>query len=117
MITCNCGNHKWEVRAGAIASSYAELFEKYGTFDKWEEHTRTCDYCGKNYEQGFCAGNGEAYACEECFEHVEKAEHLVSEHDIPEGFEAHPTDEGGCYFYLDNGAYEDSGWYWTTWDE
>ena len=71
MIVCSDDYNKgitWEVETYAGTHSFVDMFEKYKTFDSWEEHTRTCEYCGKNFDAGYICGSGEGYACEECFE-------------------------------------------------
>lgn len=133
MIVCHendyHGEYTWEVETHAVSSSYTEMFMKYKTFDSWEEHTRTCDYCGKNYDQGYMAGSGEYYACEECFEHF--SGEFVGPEELPDDqkWKANNPD-GGCYFQknvvIDDTStmadplhidYWDTGWYYTEWGE
>ncbi len=74
---------------------------------------RFCEECGKPYDAGYIAGDGDWYCCEECFEGV-------MNRDYGEGKWKGVDEEGewgGFYAYLNNdGAWEDTGIYWTEWN-
>ena len=83
------------------------LYEEYGV------EIRFCDKCGKPYDAGYMAGDGEWYSCEECFESV------------MDGYfgkgKWQPSEEegryGGYYEYLnDDGEWEDTGAFYTEWN-
>jgi hypothetical protein len=74
---------------------------------------RFCEECGKPYDAGYIAGDGDWYCCEDCFEGV-------MNRDYGEG-KWRGTDEegyyGGYYEHLeDDGEWEDTGIYWTEWN-
>lgn len=74
---------------------------------------RFCDECGKPFDTGFVAGDGDWYCCEECFE-------PTMDRDYGKG-SWRTTDEegghGGFYEFLrDDGELEDTGIYWTEWN-
>lgn len=74
---------------------------------------RFCEECGKPYDAGYIAGDGDWYCCEECFEGV-------MNRDYGEGKWKGVDEEsewGGFYAYLNNdGAWEDTSIYWTEWN-
>ena len=82
----------------------------------YEEHkteVRFCEECGKPYDCGFIAGDGDWYCCEDCFEEV-------MDRDYGKG-KWRGTDEEGCYggFYEslhDDGEWEDTGIFYTEWN-
>ena len=82
------------------------LYDDYGT------EIRFCDECGKPYDAGYIAGDGEYYCCEECFE-------PMMNRDYGEG-KWRGTDEegryGGLYEYLDGDKWDDTGLYYTEWN-
>ena len=95
-------------------SDYSEAEEFIG--DILADHkveVRFCEECGKPYDAGYIAGDGDWYCCEECF-------HDVMNRDYGEG-KWRGTDEegyfGGFYEYLqDDGEWEDTGIYYTEWN-
>ena len=80
-------------------------------YDNYEVEMRFCDECGKPYDAGFMAGDGEYYCCEECFE-------PMMDRDYGKG-KWRATDEegdrGGYYEYLDGDEWEDTGLFYTEW--
>ena len=80
-------------------------------FDKTE--VRFCEECGKPYDCGFMAGDGDWYCCEDCFEDAMnkaygKGKWRGTEE---EGY------YGGFYEYLqDDGEWEDTGVFYTEWN-
>lgn len=81
-------------------------------YDNYNTEIRFCDECGKPYDAGFMAGDGEWYCCEDCFE-------PVMNRDYGEG-KWRATDEEGChggfYEYLDGNEWEDTGIFYTEWN-
>ena len=73
---------------------------------------RFCEECGKPYDKGFIAGDGDWYCCEDCFEDV-------MNRDYGQG-KWRATDEegryGGFYEYLDEDEWIDTGVYYTEWN-
>ena len=81
-------------------------------YDKYNTEIRFCDECGKPYDAGFMAGDGEYYCCEECFE-------PMMDRDYGKGKWRATEDEGyrgGFYEYLDGDEWEDTGIFYTEWN-
>lgn len=82
-------------------------------YDTYKTEVRFCEECGKPYDMGFMAGDGDWYCCEDCFE--ESMDKCYGEG------KWRGTDEEGCNggFYeslQDNGEWEDTGIFWTEWN-
>ena len=81
-------------------------------YDNYEVEMRFCEECGKPYDAGYTAGDGEWYLCVDCFEPM-----------MDEAFgkgKWRPTDKEGRYggFYEnlnDDGEWEDTGAFYTEW--
>lgn len=73
---------------------------------------RFCEECGKPYDKGFIAGDGDWYCCEDCFEGAMNETY-------GEG-KWRGTDEEGCnggfYEYFDGKEWIDTGIYYTEWN-
>ena len=80
--------------------------------EKHKTEVRFCEECGKPYDKGFIAGDGDWYSCEDCFE---DAMNRV----CGEG-KWRPTEDEGCYggFYeqLDGDEWIDTSVYYTEWN-
>ena len=74
---------------------------------------RFCEQCGKPYDKGFTAGNGEWYCCEECFE-------STMDEDYGKGKWRPSEQEGeyeGWYEYLnEDNEWEDTSVFYTEWN-
>lgn len=75
---------------------------------------RFCEECGRPYDCGFIAGDGEWYCCEPCFD-------AVMDRDYGKG-KWRDTEEEGCYggfyeFLDDSGEWDDTGIYYTEWND
>lgn len=86
---------------------------KYILEENYNTEIRFCEVCGKPFDAGFIAGDGDWYCCEECFE-------PTMDNDYGKG-NWRSTDEegeyGGFYEFLgDNGKWQDTGVYWTEWN-
>lgn len=82
-------------------------------YDLDKTEIRFCEECGKPYDCGFMAGDGDWYCCEDCFEDA-------MNRDYGKG-KWRGTDEEGYYggFYeslQDDGEWEDTGIFWTEWN-
>ena len=81
-------------------------------YDNYNTEIRFCSECGKPFDAGFMAGDGEWYCCEDCFEDV-------MNEDYGKG-NWRATDEEGCYGgfyeYLDGNEWEDTGIFYTEWN-
>ena len=80
---------------------------------KHKTEVRFCEECGKPYDRGFMAGDGDWYCCEDCFED--------SMNKIYGKDNWRSTDEEGYYggYYeslQDDGAWEDTGVFYTEWN-
>lgn len=73
---------------------------------------RFCEECGKPYDKGFIAGDGDWYCCEDCFDGAMNETY-------GEG-KWRGTDEEGCnggfYESLDEDEWIDTGIYYTEWN-
>ena len=74
---------------------------------------RFCEECGKPYDAGYTAGNGDWYCCEECFEGAMNETYGVGKW--------RPSDEEGEYdgwyeYQKEDGTWEDTGIYYTEWN-
>lgn len=86
---------------------------KYILDEDYGAEIRFCEICGKPFETGFIAGDGDWYCCEECFE-------PTMDKDYGKG-KWRATDEEGEYsgfyeFIGRDGEWQDTGIYWTEWN-
>lgn len=86
---------------------------KYILEENYNTEIRFCEVCGKPFDAGFIAGDGDWYCCEECFE-------PTMDKNYGKG-KWRGTDEegeyGGFYEFLGhNGEWQDTGIYWTEWN-
>lgn len=88
-----------------IENEITELLE-----DKHIE-IRFCEECGKPFDAGFIAGDGDWYCCEDCFD--------VSMNETYGVGKWRPSEEegvaGGWYEHLDGNEWLDTGVYYTEW--
>lgn len=81
-------------------------------YDDYQTEIRFCEECGKPYDKGFMAGDGDWYCCEECFDSVMNETYGKGKW--------RPTDEegseGGYYEYFDYDEWEDTGIFYTEWN-
>lgn len=80
-------------------------------YDDYNIEIRFCEECGKPFDAGFTAGDGEWYCCEDCFE-------SVMDRDYGKGKWRATEEEGeygGFYEYLDNNRWEDTAIFYTEW--
>jgi hypothetical protein len=107
VMTCNTHIHTCRV----LDYSYAEELIEDVLADRNIE-VRFCEECGKPYDAGYIAGDGDWYCCEDCF-------YGVMNRDYGEG-KWRGTDEegyyGGYYEYLNGDEWEDTGIYYTEWN-
>lgn len=72
---------------------------------------RFCEECGKPFDAGFIAGDGDWYCCEECFDGAMNTTYGKDKW--------RPSDEegknGGWYEALDENEWEDTGIFYTEW--
>lgn len=72
---------------------------------------RFCEECGKPFDAGFIAGDGDWYCCEECFDDAMNTTYGKDKW--------RPSDEegknGGWYEALDKNEWEDTGIFYTEW--
>ena len=80
-------------------------------YDNYEIEMRFCDECGRPYDAGFMAGDGEYYCCEECFESMMNKEYGEGKWKATE----EEGESGGFYAYLEGDVWEDTGWFYTEW--
>ena len=80
-------------------------------YDNYETEIRFCDECGKPYDAGYMAGDGEYYCCEECFEPMMNRDYGEGKWK-PSNCEG---ERGGYYEYLGPDGWEDTGIFYTEW--
>lgn len=89
-----------------------EIFEDYME-DNHNSEVRFCEECGKPFDAGYMAGDGDWYCCEKCFEQVMNRDYGKDKWrpSVQEG------KYGGWYEALnDCDEWEDTSIYWTEWD-
>ena len=98
-----------------------DIIDKFGVqqeiqdilYDTYETEVRFCEECGKPYDKGYIAGDGDWYCCEDCFEKA-----------MDECYgkcKWRGTDEEGCnggYYEAlqDDDEWEDTGIFYTEWN-
>lgn len=96
-----------------ISEDSAEMIISDILYDNYGVEIRFCEICGKPYDKGFMAGDGEWYCCEECFEDT-------MNEDYGKG-KWRPSEEegkyGGWYEYLnEENEWEDTAVFYTEWN-
>lgn len=88
-----------------VENSIAEILEDH------KIEIRFCEECGKPFDAGFIAGDGDWYCCGSCFDDA-------MDKTYGEG-KWRPTDEegewGGFYESFDGNVWEDTGIFYTEW--
>ena len=88
-----------------VENSIAEILEDH------KIEIRFCEECGKPFDAGFIAGDGDWYCCGSCFDDA-------MDKTYGEG-KWRPTDEegeyGGFYESFDGNVWEDTSIYYTEW--
>ena len=86
---------------------------KYILEENYNTAIRFCEVCGKPFDAGYIAGDGDWYCCEECF-----APTMDKDYGKEGWRESDEEGEyGGFYEYLNNGdEWEDTSIYWTEWN-
>ena len=107
-ITLICDHDEYDITSNSPEYEIQDIL-----YDNYNTEIRFCDECGKPYDAGYMAGDGEYYCCEDCFE-------PMMNRDYGEG-KWKPLDEewyrGGWYGYLDeNGEWDDTGIFYTEWN-
>lgn len=82
-------------------------------YDEYDTEIRFCSECGKPYDAGYMAGDGDWYYCEDCFEDTMNKDYGKGKW--------RPTDcEGECGGYYEHlnehGKWEDTGIFYTEWN-
>ena len=104
-----------EIENGVATDIYeleTELDIQDMMYDNYDIEVRFCCECGKPYDAGFMAGDGDYYCCEDCFEPMMDRDYGKDNWRATEeeGY------YGGFYEYLDDGQWEDTGIYYTEWN-
>ena len=73
---------------------------------------RFCEECGKPYDAGFMAGDGDWYCCEDCFDDAMNTAYGVGNWRATE----EPGEYDGFYEAFGNGVWEDTGIFYTEWN-
>ena len=100
----------------ADAVDIYELETHYDIQDALEENygleVRFCEECGKPYDAGFMAGDGDWYCCEDCFDDAMNTAYGVGNWRATE----EPGEYDGFYEAFGNGVWEDTGIFYTEWN-
>lgn len=97
------------------------VYHKEGNFqheiqDILETHYKTeirfCEECGKPYDAGFMAGDGDWYCCEECFEEAMDETYGKGKWRATDAEGRY----GGYYEYFDCNEWDDTGIFYTEWN-
>lgn len=109
MVVVSYNGESWGVPASRqdVDLQVQDILETY-----YEVEMRFCNECGRPYDAGFVAGDGDYYCCEDCFEPMMNRDYGEGNWKITEeeGY------RGGFYAYLDkNGKWEDTGFFYTEW--
>ena len=107
VMTCDTHIHTCKV----YDYSYAEELV-INVLENRSIEVRFCEECGKPYDAGYIAGDGDWYCCEDCLK-------TAMDRDYGEG-KWRGTEEEGCYggYYehFDGNEWEDTGIYYTEWN-
>jgi hypothetical protein len=79
--------------------------------DEYKIEIRFCEECGKPFDAGFMAGDGDWYCCEECFE-------SSMDESYGKGNWRGTDEEGVCggfYEHLNDDEWLDTGVFYTEW--
>ena len=80
-------------------------------YDNYDVEVRFCEECGKPFDAGFTAENGDWYCCEYCFNEVMDRDYGKGKWRASDGEGYY----GGWYEYLDGDEWEDTGIFYTEW--
>ena len=94
-----------EQKGWIIESDIAEILEGHHI------EIRFCDECGKPFDAGYIAGDGDWYCCEECFEGSMDATYGKDKWRPSEDEGEH----GGWYEALDEDEWTDTSIFYTEW--
>lgn len=81
-------------------------------YENHQTEIRFCEECGKPIDEGFMAGDGDWYCCDDCFENAMnetygKGKWRATKAEGP---------SGGYYVCFDGKEWEDTGIFWTSWN-
>ena len=108
-VIMQCDNNKYIIE---IYNTTPECEMQDILEEEYRTEVRFCEICGKPYDAGYIAGDGDWYCCEDCFESAMnndygKGRWRATEH---EGY------YGGYYEYFDGNEWEDTSIYYTEWN-
>lgn len=108
-IELRCNNKIYSIQLDQDGYEIATMIQTCLEDNKIE--IRFCEECGKPFDAGFIAGDGDWYCCEECFDGAMNTTYGKGKW--------RPTDDegeyGGYYEYLDDDEWVDTGIYYTEW--
>ena len=110
VISVTCENKKYDIPAYSSFIACDRIQEFIEGFDGTE--IRFCDECGKPYDKGFIAGDGDWYCCEDCFDGAMNETYGEGKW---RGTDKEGS-EGGYYEYFDGEEWEDTGIFYTEWN-
>ena len=110
VITLRYHGHEWWI--ATTREENPEYVIQDILYDEYKIEIRFCEECGKPYDAGFTAGDGDWYCCEECFEEsMDKSYGEGNWRGVDE-----EGSNGGFYEYFDGEEWIDTGAYWTEWN-
>lgn len=108
-IVLKCHNEVYSILLGQTGHEVEMIIQTHLENHKIE--IRFCEECGKPFDEGFVAEDGDWYCCEDCFDNAMDTTYGKGEW--------RPTKDegeyGGYYEYLDEDEWVDTGIYYTEW--
>lgn len=95
-----------EQKGWFIERDISEILE-----DNYGIQIRFCEECGKPFDAGFIAGDGDWYCCEDCFDNAMDTTYGKDKWRPSEN----EGEYGGWYESLDGDVWEDTSIYYTEW--
>lgn len=108
-IALKCNNKVYSILLDKTGYEVEMIIQTYLEHDKIE--IRFCEECGKPFDAGFIAGDGDWYCCEDCFDNAMDETYGKSKWKPTE----YEGEYGGYYEYLDGDEWVDTGIYYTDW--
>lgn len=106
-MTCDSAEYIIDILKATPEYKIQDILE-----EEYKTEVRFCEECGKPYDAGFIAGDGDWYCCEDCFEDAMNKCYGKGKW--------RPTEEEGCsggfYESLDEDEWLDTGIYYTEWN-
>ncbi len=100
-VTINAEQKGW-----SIERDISEILE-----DNYGIQIRFCEECGKPFDAGFIAGDGDWYCCQDCFDDAMDKDYGKGKWRPSEN----EGEYGGWYEYFEDGEWKDTSIFYTEW--